>query len=183
MLLTDPVGLIERADATIQAVGEINDDGMGRVFAANVFGHYVMVITKIYKNRECEGSKISLYPFRCGRSSHCCLILKMAGLCGPVPLQRMNHALISMTGKESKGIRVGFYMYDEYLWLSISSLVPYESSKWACDLISVACHDRFQKENLLISSFTTSPGVVASNIGDLPYWVTELRKLLHYLVR
>jgi hypothetical protein len=43
MLLTDPVGLIERADATIQAVGEINDDGMGRVFAANVFGHYVMV--------------------------------------------------------------------------------------------------------------------------------------------
>lgn len=43
MAFTDPVGLMERSDATIQRVGEINEDGMGRVFAANVFGHYVMV--------------------------------------------------------------------------------------------------------------------------------------------
>lgn len=40
---TDPVGLFERSDATIQTVGEINEDGMGKVFAANVFGHYTMV--------------------------------------------------------------------------------------------------------------------------------------------
>lgn len=39
----DPAGFFERSDATIQATGEINEDGMGKVFAANVFGHYVMV--------------------------------------------------------------------------------------------------------------------------------------------
>jgi hypothetical protein len=43
MVVTDPVGLLEHSDATIQNVGEINEDGMGKVFAANVFGHYVMV--------------------------------------------------------------------------------------------------------------------------------------------
>lgn len=46
LLFTDPVGLLERADATIQPVGEINEDGMGKVFACNVFGHYVMVKEK-----------------------------------------------------------------------------------------------------------------------------------------
>jgi 17beta-estradiol 17-dehydrogenase/3beta-hydroxysteroid 3-dehydrogenase len=34
-----------------------------------------------------------------------------------------------------------------------------------------------------ISSFTTSPGVVASEIGDLPVWVTKARVIVHYLVR
>jgi 17beta-estradiol 17-dehydrogenase/3beta-hydroxysteroid 3-dehydrogenase len=43
MVFTDPVGLLERSDATIQNVGEINEEGMGKVFACNVFGHYVMV--------------------------------------------------------------------------------------------------------------------------------------------
>lgn len=48
MVFTDPVGLMERSDATIQNVGEINEDGMGKVFAANVFGHYVMVNFSLY---------------------------------------------------------------------------------------------------------------------------------------
>lgn len=34
---------MERSDATIQVRGEINQDGMGSMFAANVFGHYVIV--------------------------------------------------------------------------------------------------------------------------------------------
>ncbi|SAM09774.1 hypothetical protein [Absidia glauca] len=143
MLLTDPVGLIERADATIQAVGEINDDGMGRVFAANVFGHYAMM-------RSFE----------------------------PLLSNSKDGRVVWTSSLTADGS-----CFDINDWQGIKSLTPYESSKWACDLISVACHDRFQKENLPISSFTTSPGVVASNIGDLPYWVTELRKLLHYLMR
>lgn len=43
LFFQDPAGFFERSDATIQATGEINEDGMGKVFAANVFGHYVMV--------------------------------------------------------------------------------------------------------------------------------------------
>lgn len=43
LFVKDPVGLVEKSDATLQATGEINDDGMGTVFATNVFGHYVMV--------------------------------------------------------------------------------------------------------------------------------------------
>lgn len=34
---------MERSDVTLQATGEINEDGIGSVFAANVFGHYIMV--------------------------------------------------------------------------------------------------------------------------------------------
>lgn len=62
------------------------------------------------------------------------------------------------------------------------SPIPYESSKWACDLVSVATHERFKAEKRTISSFTTSPGVVASQIGDLPLWITLVRIVLHYIV-
>ncbi|CAO3588862.1 unnamed protein product [Absidia cylindrospora] len=143
MLVTDPVALIERSDATIQAVGEINDDGMGKVFAANVFGHYIMM-------RDLE---LLLANSKDGRVVW----------------------TSSVTADES--------CFDINDWQGIKSAIPYESSKWACDLIAIACHERFQAENLPISSFTTSPGVVASNIGDLPGWITQLRKLLHYLMR
>lgn len=34
---------MERSDAIIQVRGEINQDGMGSMFAANVFGHYIIV--------------------------------------------------------------------------------------------------------------------------------------------
>jgi 17beta-estradiol 17-dehydrogenase/3beta-hydroxysteroid 3-dehydrogenase len=43
MFFTDTVALIEQADVTIQIVGEVNPDGLGKVFATNVFGHYVIV--------------------------------------------------------------------------------------------------------------------------------------------
>lgn len=59
---------------------------------------------------------------------------------------------------------------------------PYESSKWACDLIAIASGERFQREENHIASFTTSPGVVASEIGALPVWVCKARFLVHYLV-
>jgi hypothetical protein len=59
---------------------------------------------------------------------------------------------------------------------------PYESSKWACDLVSIVSSERFAKDQMKISSFTTSPGVVASDIGDLPGWITKARIILHYLV-
>jgi NAD(P)-dependent dehydrogenase (short-subunit alcohol dehydrogenase family) len=62
LLFTDPVGLLERADATIQPVGEINEDGMGRVFACNVFGHYVMV-TSQYSHS--FSTIVTLFIYRC----------------------------------------------------------------------------------------------------------------------
>ncbi|KAI8093729.1 uncharacterized protein BX664DRAFT_330441 [Halteromyces radiatus] len=143
MFFTDPVGLMERSDAAIQVVGEINSDGMGKVFAANVFGHYIMM-------RDLESLLANSKDGRVIWTS-------------------------SITANDT--------CFDINDWQGLKSTIPYESSKWACDLLSVACHNRFQKENLPISSFTTSPGVVASNIGELPIWITELRKLLHYLMR
>ncbi|CAO3636564.1 unnamed protein product [Cunninghamella blakesleeana] len=143
MLLLDPVGLIEKSDATHQAVGEINEDGIGKVFAANVLGHYVMV-------RELERLLVNSGEGRIIWAS-------------------------SITASSS--------CFDIKDWQGIKSDIPYESSKWACDLLSVACHEKYQKSNLPISSFTTSPGVVASNIGELPRWITELRILLHYIMR
>lgn len=46
MLFTQPVELLERSDATIQNVGEVTEEGIGCVFAANVMGHYIMVKIK-----------------------------------------------------------------------------------------------------------------------------------------
>lgn len=59
---------------------------------------------------------------------------------------------------------------------------PYESSKWACDLVSIVSSERFARDEVKISSFTTSPGVVASEIGGLPLWITKARIIAHYLV-
>ncbi|KAI9468265.1 MAG: hypothetical protein EXX96DRAFT_591511 [Benjaminiella poitrasii] len=143
LALTDPVGLLERSDATIQNVGEINKDGMGKVFACNVFGHYAMM-------RELE-------------------------------------QLLSNSGDGRVIWTSSITAYNERFdindWQGIQSKEPYESSKWACDLVSIVSSERFTRENSHIASFTTSPGVVASHIGELPMWITKARILLHYLCR
>ncbi|KAI8393584.1 uncharacterized protein BYT42DRAFT_551563 [Radiomyces spectabilis] len=141
--LKDPVGLMERSDATIQAMGELNPDGMGRVFACNVFGHYVMM-------RELEQLLSNSGDGRVIWTS-------------------------SITAEKAS--------FDIEDWQGLKSLVPYEASKWACDLVAIATNDRFIQEGLNVVSFTTSPGVVASNIGSLPTWIIKARTLIHYLFR
>lgn len=43
-LLTDPVAFFTDAgDSLVQPIGAVTEDGLGAVFAANVFGHYLMV--------------------------------------------------------------------------------------------------------------------------------------------
>ncbi|KAL0075181.1 hypothetical protein F4703DRAFT_1890095 [Phycomyces blakesleeanus] len=143
LLFTHPINLLERSDATIQNVGEINEDGMGKVFAANVFGHYVMM-------REFEG-------------------------------------LLSASGDGrviwTSSITAENDIFDIDDWQGIKSPVPYESSKWACDLVGIAMNDQFIQRGRQITSYTTSPGVVATSIGDLPRWITAARTLIHYTFR
>lgn len=62
------------------------------------------------------------------------------------------------------------------------SLEPYESSKWATNLIAFRMNNRFKTENMPITSIMTSPGVVASNIANLPAWVKRVRRMVHYAV-
>ncbi|KAG0743361.1 hypothetical protein G6F57_008157 [Rhizopus arrhizus] len=143
MLLTQPVELLERSDATIQRMGEISEEGIGYVFAANVLGHYFMM-------RELEDLLAASGDGRVIWTS-------------------------SITSNKT--------CFDIEDWQGIKSPIPYESSKWACDLVSVATHERFKAEKRPISSFTTSPGVVASQIGDLPLWITLVRIVLHYIMR
>ncbi|KAI8071563.1 hypothetical protein BC940DRAFT_233842 [Gongronella butleri] len=135
LVFTDPIGLMERADATKQAVGEMNKDGMGKVFAANVFGHYVMM-------RELESLLASSGDGRVIWTS-------------------------SITASPSS--------FDIDDWQGIKCLEPYESSKWACDLLAAVSTERFKTQNMPITSFTTSPGVVATSIADLPGWIKALR--------
>ncbi|KAG1441261.1 hypothetical protein G6F56_011563 [Rhizopus delemar] len=141
MLLTHPIQLLERSDATIQRVGEISEEGIGYVFAANVLGHYFMM-------RELED------------------LLDASG-----------DGRVIWTSSITSDITC--FNIDD--WQGVKSVVPYESSKFACDLVSVVSHERFKAEKRHISSFTTSPGVVASQIGDLPIWITLFRIILHYV--
>ncbi|KAI7860886.1 hypothetical protein BDC45DRAFT_563072 [Circinella umbellata] len=141
--LESPVGFLERSDATIQIVGELNADGIGNVFAANVFGHYIMA-------RELESLLNNSGDGRVIWTS-------------------------SLTSEKST--------FDIEDWQGIKSSVPYESSKWACDLVAFGSNVRYKNEKQDIVSFSTSPGVVASSIGNLPIWITKLRTLLHYAFR
>lgn len=97
-----------------------------------------------------------------------------------------NQHLISMIGKawRGKGVKWEKNTFTYHCWLiGVNSTFPYESSKWACDLISIKSNDRYISENHHIISFTTSPGVVASAIIDLPMVLAKLRVGLQYVVR
>ncbi|CEG69968.1 hypothetical protein RMATCC62417_05951 [Rhizopus microsporus] len=143
MLFTQPVELLERSDATIQNVGEVTEEGIGYVFAANVMGHYIMM-------RELEDL-----------------------------FEKSGDGRVIWTSS----ITADSTCFDIKDYQGVESLMPYESSKWACDLVAIATHERYKAGNRKISSFTTSPGVVASQIGDLPLWITLVRIILHYIMR
>ncbi|KAG0187532.1 hypothetical protein DFQ28_006224 [Apophysomyces sp. BC1034] len=68
-------------------------------------------------------------------------------------------------------------------WQGINNPTPYESSKWACDLLAIASNQLFEKRKLPITSFTTSPGVASSGIGNFPLWVVQGRTPMHLLFR
>ena len=66
--------------------------------------------------------------------------------------------------------------------MSLFSKEPYESSKWASNLIALKMSERFKQNHNPIISIITSPGVVASNIGGLPPWIGRVRRMVHYAV-
>ncbi|CAO3610851.1 unnamed protein product [Cunninghamella blakesleeana] len=144
LLFKDPFRLMESSDATLQCTGEINEDGIGKVFASCVFGHYIMMreLEPLLSNT-IEGSRV-IWTSSSTAFSEC---------------------------------------FDINDWQGIKCKLPYESSKWACDLLAIASNDYFQQHHLNITSFTTSPAVVASRIGNLPLWIIYLRICLHYLFR
>ncbi|KAI7880676.1 NAD(P)-binding protein [Lichtheimia hyalospora FSU 10163] len=135
LFLKDPVGLMERSDATIQVRGEINQDGMGSMFAANVFGHYVIA-------RELENE-----------------------------LDASGDGRIMWTSSLTAEKRL--FNIDD--WQGVKSVLPYESSKWACDLVAIGSNERYKEQGSKIISYSTAPGVVASTIGNLPSWIRRFR--------
>lgn len=190
LFFKDPVGLIEKSDATLQATGEINEDGIGSVFAANVFGHYIMVCCrckckKMFPVVISDTYSYALYVLRHANWKAPWMHQAMVELFGRALLLLKRTVLTLMTGRASKGKLSSCKEGSESLWFfkaSVASLLPYESSKWACDLVAIASNDRYHEHKLHISSYTTSPGVVASSIGNLPLWITKLRTLIHYVV-
>ncbi|KAI8975984.1 hypothetical protein BDB01DRAFT_853484 [Pilobolus umbonatus] len=139
----DPVGLFERSDATIQRTGEVTDEGLGYVFTANVFGHYVMI-------RELEEA-----------------------------LARSGDGRVIWTSSLTAD-KEAFQVDD---WQGIKSITPYESSKRATDLIALAMHERFLSENKPILCLITSPGVVATDIGNLHPLINKARRMAHFVMR
>ncbi|SAL95503.1 hypothetical protein [Absidia glauca] len=141
LLWNEPIRWMEHSGSTLQdSSGELTKDGLGKVFASNVFGHYTMI-------RELE----SLLAAEEGR--------------------------IIWTSSSTAQSEC----FDIEDWQGLKSETPYESSKWACDLLSVAANDYFMQRQLRITSFTISPGVVSSRIGNFPLWILYLRTFLHYL--
>ncbi|KAI8075011.1 hypothetical protein BC940DRAFT_287212 [Gongronella butleri] len=144
LFFKDPVGLMESSDATLQARGEVNDDGLGKVFACNVFGHYVMMrqLADLLDNAT-EGGRV-------------------------------------IWSSSSTAFSTSFKISD---WQGVENEIPYESSKWACDMLAVVSGEYFMQQGMNIHTFTVSPGVVASRVGNLPLWIIYLRSLIHLLFR
>lgn len=63
-----------------------------------------------------------------------------------------------------------------------NSVLPYESSKWACDLVALGSNEKYKEQGSKIVSYSTAPGVVASTIGNLPSWIRSVRIWIHYIV-
>ncbi|KAI8602306.1 hypothetical protein EDD21DRAFT_303924 [Dissophora ornata] len=75
-------------------------------------------------------------------------------------------------------------------WQGLNSKQPYESSKWVTDLLAIRLNEVWAGQHsgntspkLHIISIATQPGVVASGIGGLAFWIVMLRTALHYVVR
>ncbi|KAJ8655341.1 hypothetical protein O0I10_009030 [Lichtheimia ornata] len=143
LFFKDPVGLMERSDATIQVRGEINQDGMGSMFAANVFGHYV-IARELEKELDASGNGRIMWTS-------------------------------SLTAEKR------LFNIDD--WQGVKSVLPYESSKWACDLVALGSNEKYKEQGCKIVSYSTAPGVVASTIGNLPSWIRSVRIWIHYIFR
>ncbi|KAI9318128.1 hypothetical protein BX666DRAFT_2120836 [Dichotomocladium elegans] len=68
-------------------------------------------------------------------------------------------------------------------WQGIKSPLPYESSKWAMDLVAIGNNARYKSEKLRIASFSTSPGVLATGIGSCTESEIAIRRVFHYMFR
>ncbi|KAF9580110.1 hypothetical protein BGW38_003371, partial [Lunasporangiospora selenospora] len=194
-LFTCPLDLVIRSDVLIQPKQHLTKDGIGNVFACNVFGHYMMI-----KGLEDQLNKTEDDPGR----------VIWTG---------------SLTGEKNS--------YRASDWQGLESNMPYESSKWATDLLAIRLNEMwangYSQDEIIndtvplicsssnnapaktdssngleatvssqlaarssspskttkkhIVSLSTQPGVVVSGIGNLPYWIILLRVALHYVVR
>ncbi|CAG8468896.1 4101_t:CDS:2 [Paraglomus occultum] len=73
--------------------------------------------------------------------------------------------------------------YDPKDFQGCQSKSPYESSKYAIDIIAIAMNDFLNRRN--IKSFTTHPGVVATNIvrSHMPWIMGKVMENLFYVAR
>ncbi|KAF9386065.1 hypothetical protein CPB97_004151 [Podila verticillata] len=186
-LVTDlfmrPMDLVTRSDVLVQPKQHLTEDGIGNVLAANVFGHYLMIKgleDQLSKTEEDPGRVIWTSSMTAEKGSFD--LNDWQGLESAAPYEsskwvtdllaiRLNEVWASGTSLSRSGSLVSL---TEENGRAINRRVTRSASRNALGTTSSKKH---------IMSISTQPGVVASGIGGLSYWIVMLRIALHYFIR
>ncbi|KAF9957728.1 hypothetical protein BGZ72_001489 [Mortierella alpina] len=195
--VTKPKTLFTRSDVLVQPKQHLTEDGLGNVLACNVFGHYLMIkgLEDVLSRTEDDPGRV-IWTSSLTAEKGCFDIQDWQGLESVQPYEsskwvtdlvaiRLNDVWSgkhldtdekpSSDGTSSSALDSNIHHNNNNN--AVSRRVTRSSSKQA--LVSPTGNS--PKKHII--SITTHPGVVASGIGGLAFWIVLLRIGAHYLVR
>ncbi|KAG0226202.1 hypothetical protein B0O80DRAFT_136737 [Mortierella sp. GBAus27b] len=196
-----PMDLVVRADVLVQPKQHLTEDGIGNVFAANVFGHYLMIKgleDQLNKTEDDPGRVIwtssmtaekasfrdddwqgleAVQPYESSKWVTDLLALRLNEIWGshdkPAGTSTGISASPSSSGTESNDNNA---TPTRRITRSLSKAGLTNSDEPTVTVVLPP-----KKKNII--SISTQPGVVASGIGGLASWIVKLRIALHYILR
>ncbi|KAG9321067.1 hypothetical protein KVV02_000681 [Mortierella alpina] len=193
--VTKPKTLFTRSDVLVQPKQHLTDDGLGNVLACNVFGHYLMIkgLEDLLSRTEDDPGRV-IWTSSMTAEKACFDLQDWQGLESVQPYEsskwvtdlvaiRLNDVWsgrISSADEKPSSDSASSSASESNITQSnttASRRVTRSSSKKALE--PPVCNP--PKKHII--SITTHPGVVASGIGGLAFWIVLLRIGAHYLVR
>ncbi|KAF9571432.1 hypothetical protein EC968_000527 [Mortierella alpina] len=193
--VTKPKTLFTRSDVLVQPKQHLTEDGLGNVLACNVFGHYLMIrgLEDVLSRTEDDPGRV-IWTSSMTAEKASFDIQDWQGLESAQPYEsskwvtdlvaiRLNDVWSgrnsgtvekSSSDSASSSASESNIIHND---TRASRRVTRSSSKQALE--SSTCNT--PKKHII--SITTHPGVVASGIGGLAFWIVLLRVAAHYFVR
>ncbi|KAG0205055.1 hypothetical protein BGX28_003219 [Mortierella sp. GBA30] len=190
-MFTVPRSLFTRSDVLIQPRQQLTEDGVGNVLACNVLGHYLMIkgLEEVLSRTEDDPGRVIWTSSQTAEKA-LFSIEDWQGLKSSQPYEsskwvtdllaiRLNDMWCNNTTSSKGSSLDSTSSSGSELTVSNSSTrrVTRSASKQ-----TLAAHVTTPVKKHIVS-ITTQPGVVASGIGGLAYWVVLARIVAHYVAR
>ncbi|KAF9273275.1 hypothetical protein BGZ68_001663 [Mortierella alpina] len=189
--VTKPKTLFTRSDVLVQPKQHLTEDGLGNVLACNVFGHYLMIkgLEDVLSRTEDDPGRV-IWTSSMTAEKASFDIQDWQGLESVQPYEsskwvtdlvaiRLNDVWSGRISGESDSVSSSVSESNiSQIDNSVANRrVTRSSSKQAF------ASPTWNAPKKHIISITTHPGVVASGIGGLAFWIVLLRVGAHYFVR